>query len=99
VDFGDGRSTTAGHEHLLARAQKVETEVEMVTALVESLADDWFETLNGLRTRGWNTHPSERGSIVDLPMLDAYRRLFDKLADFAELSDPFLAQSSETELD
>ena len=71
----------------------------MVTALVVSLADDWFETLNGLRTRGWNTHPSERGSIVDLPMLDAYRRLFDKLADLAELSDPFMAQSSETELD
>lgn len=91
------KSTTRGksRDKLMARAERAEAEVDMALALVNPLAHEWLDLLVALRARGWKSHPSERGSTVDLPMIETYRRLFDKLANLAEMCDPFAAHSSE----
>jgi len=98
VDDKQRASLVDERDELLASAQRVEAEIEKVTATVGPLAKEWIETLMGLRTLVWNFSPTEDGLLVDLPMVNAYWQLFDKLADLAELSDPFVAISDETEL-
>jgi len=98
VDDKQRASLVDERDQLLASAQKAEAEIAEITASVGPLAKEWVETLMGLRTLVWNFSPTEDLLLVDLPIVNAYWQLFDKLADLAELSDPFVAISDETEL-
>lgn len=73
----------------MERADKVLSELGAATSWLEARADDWLGTMRDLHVFAYRCDQVAEHPIVDLELLSTYRAMFDRLAEFAMLVDPF----------
>ena len=85
----DGQVGAVSRDELVQQAGRVLGEVEQASLRLSARADHWLGTLRQVHLSAYRGDPDSEHPVVDIELLGLYRTMFDQMATFAMLVDPY----------
>ena len=76
-------------DDLVEQAARVLDQVDEASVQLSERADEWLGTLRQVHHYAYQGAPDSEHPVVDIELLGLYRTMFDRMATFAMLVDPY----------